>query len=152
MGGIGVKNLQERILGSKHWMYCPLTGERCAYEANSGGAQPFDCAHYDPEQEECIHVLAAQAQAAIAKALLPVAAVESEHAGDIRQAAEWLNRGEFVRREAWQTNDGSAMRLTLPIGGNYLCLQVGQGPRRDCVEWIPGAADLLATDWVVDRE
>ena len=80
------------------------------------------------------------------------AAVESEQTGDVRQAVEWLNRGEFVRRKAWQTNDGSPMRLALPIGGNHLYLQVGQGPRRDCAEWIPGTADLLATDWMVCKE
>jgi sugar (pentulose or hexulose) kinase len=57
-----MKNLQKRILGSKQWVYCPLTGERCAYEADSAGTQLIDCAHYNPDTQECIHVEAARAQ------------------------------------------------------------------------------------------
>lgn len=145
-----MKNLRERIKEAPGGVLCPLTRGMCIY---LGFPDHYsDCAHYNPDTQECIHVLAAQAQVAIAKALLPVAAAESEQTGDIRQAAEWLEQGEFVRRKAWQTNDSSTpTRLALPIGGNHLCLQVGQGPRRDCIEWIPGTADLLATDWVVDR-
>jgi len=141
-----MKNLATRR--SEAWtehgrnLYCPHSPDYkpCSTEY---------CAHYNPDTNECIHVEAAQARVAIAKVLLPVAAMESEHAGDIRQAVEWLEQGEFVRRKAWQTNDGSPMRLALLIGGNHLYLQVGQGPRRDCGEWIPRTADLLATDWVV---
>lgn len=150
-----MKNLQEREDAMLHnpdagvpimqrYLRCPYNNNNCLQNG---------CAHYNPDTDECVHVEAAQAQVAIAKALLPVAAAESEQTGDIRQAAEWLEQGEFVRRKAWQTNDSSTpTRLALPIGGNHLCLQVGQGPRRDCIEWIPGTADLLATDWVVDRE
>jgi hypothetical protein len=62
-----MKNLKERVkaLQDTHpngRLDCPLDCQRVC-------RNPEFCAHYDPEQEECIHVEAAQAQVRIAQAL-----------------------------------------------------------------------------------
>lgn len=51
---------------------CPLDCQRVC-------RVPEFCAHYDPDQEECIHVLSAQAQVRIADALEALA--DTVHTG-----------------------------------------------------------------------
>ena len=60
-------NLTER-LGEKRILWCPFSeadGERVR--------EPSECAHYNPETDECFHVEAARAQAQAAKALKELA-------------------------------------------------------------------------------
>ena len=136
-----MKNLATRR--SEAWtehgrnLYCPHSPDYkpCSTEY---------CAHYNPDTDECIHVEAAQAQVAIAKALLPVAAAkESEQTGDMQQATKWLEQGKRVTRPTWCggriSSNGGLIDYIQPNG-----LSGGW--------WNPRLSDLLATDWVVRKE
>jgi hypothetical protein len=68
-----MKNLRERTSAMREsrgkdtgWLYCPqfsLSDEVCVCLA-------ADCAHYNPDTDECVHVEAAQAQVQMASAML----------------------------------------------------------------------------------
>ena len=64
-------NLTKR-LGGKHRLWCPFSeAGQCAHldSLDEKVRKPGDCAHYNPDTDECIHVEAARAQAAIATSL-----------------------------------------------------------------------------------
>lgn len=66
-----MKNLQERFRAALDRGYKDLT---CPYAEGSPENPDIrkcwpNCAHYDPDQDECIHVLSAQAQVRAADAL-----------------------------------------------------------------------------------
>ena len=141
-----MKNLQEREDAMLHnpdagvpimqrYLRCPYNNNNCLQNG---------CAHYNPDTDECIHVEAAQAQVAIAKALLPVAAAkESEQTGDMQQATKWLEQGKRVRRLAWASDCYLAYIL-----GDGIKIVLHDVPGR----WQPLLSELCATDWMVVKK
>lgn len=68
-------NLSERI-GQKKVLWCPFSEVGGCIVTNADGEcawEPSDCAHYNPETDECIHVEAARAQVEAAKELSVIA-------------------------------------------------------------------------------
>jgi len=64
-------NLTER-LGEKRILWCPFSEAGACVIKNADGEsvrEPNECAHYNPETDECVHVEAARAQIRIAKEL-----------------------------------------------------------------------------------
>lgn len=77
-----MKNLKERVKALQEThpngrLDCPLDCQRVC-------RNPEFCAHYDPDQEECIHVLAAQAQVRAAEALEAIASSVHTDSGGAR--------------------------------------------------------------------
>ena len=68
-------NLTER-LGEKKILWCPFSEAGGCVIKNADGErvrEPSECAHYNPETDECVRVEAARAQAQAAKALKELA-------------------------------------------------------------------------------
>jgi len=68
-------NLTER-LGEKRILWCPFSEAGACVIKNADGEcvrEPSECAHYNPETDECVRVEAARAQAQAAKALKELA-------------------------------------------------------------------------------
>ena len=68
-------NLAER-LGEKRILWCPFSEAGGCVIKNADGErvrEPSECAHYNPETDECFHVEAARAQIRIAKELSVIA-------------------------------------------------------------------------------
>jgi len=68
-------NLTER-LGEKKILWCPFSDAGACVIKNADGEsvrEPNECAHYNPETDECIHVEAARAQVEAARAQIRIA-------------------------------------------------------------------------------
>jgi len=68
-------NLTER-LGEKRILWCPFSEAGGCVIKNADGErvrEPSECAHYNPETDECFHVEEARAQIRIAKELSVIA-------------------------------------------------------------------------------
>ena len=70
-------NLTER-LGEKKILWCPFSEAGACVIKNADGEsvrEPNECAHYNPETDECFHVEEARAQVDAAKALTQLAEI-----------------------------------------------------------------------------
>lgn len=67
--------LTER-LGEKRILWCPFSEAGACVIKNADGEcvrEPSECAHYNPETDECVHVEAARAQVEAARAQARIA-------------------------------------------------------------------------------
>lgn len=150
-------------------LYCGSAGEDCVCLMQQ-------CAYYDPNHDECIHVLAAKAQMGMAESLAQmvqdgkpqsvtvsidgaekIAKQIREQVGmaseqtrpepmDITDAARALKRGHRIRRVAW----AAGKVVWHSVDTRRVACRHGHDSQ--AVLWAPTIEDLLAEDYVVMEE